>query len=217
MRNLRHLFDSIPTGCRWLLAFLTLLTITSILLKSFLMTDLGDYLSLSGRDFWSGQVWRLLTHSWFPAGIQDLVLNSVLIAVVGAWVEARSTRWLFYGICLSGGVGSGVVKILLQPHDPIGILGIAPISFALLAAWIKVCGHEDITLIVTGVTKVRTAGIIFSLLSLVAAIFSCSPVNGLITACAWPAAWMFISCHEWYLRGRPSQASRSDRINRLEL
>jgi len=212
MRQIRHLFQSIPTGCRGLISFLALLAIATMLLPWLL-----SILSLSGPEFWHGQVWRLFTYGAIPANLIDLIMNGILIGFIGSWVESRSNRWTVLGVCLAGIVGAGLVRVLVQPHNPGALLGLAPMGFALLAAWIKLCGWEEVVIIPNTSTKVWVAGSILSALSLASAFFSCSPVDGLIIACAWPAGWAFLWGHDRYLRSRMARSTNSNRISRLEI
>ncbi len=216
MRALKHLFHSLPSASRGLLVYFAVLALGSLVLGMTTGISLLPFIWLSGPEFWHGQVWRIVTHGCFPVNVIDFIVNGLLIAFVGAWVEVRSSRWIILAVSLAGILGAGLVKVLVQPRVDVAIGGIAPIGFALLAAWIKLCGNEEVQLITT-TTKVWLAGMIFSVLSLAMVFFSCSPVQGLITACAWPSGWAFLWCHDRFLRARSARMAGSNRIGRLEI
>jgi membrane associated rhomboid family serine protease len=217
MRNVRHLFLSIPLGCRTLLVIFFIIALANLILSLEFSFSPIPYLCLSGPQFWSGEVWRILSHGCFPANLPDVAWAALLMAIVGSWVEVRSNRWILFGICLAGILGAGAAKVLLMPRAPTALIGLAPIGVALLAAWIKLCGNEDVMVVLTTVTKVRIAGMIFSILSLIIVFFSCSPMDGLMVACAWPSGWTFLWCHDRFVRARSARLANSNRMGRLEI
>jgi hypothetical protein len=116
------------------------------------------------------------------------------------------------------GILGGVVPLLfILPANVSIIVGSAPATFGLLAAWYRLCGHERLLLHGVGPVSVRQAALIIAALN--AAIVYVG-TGWKVTLCLMGGAlavWVGLSIHRRWNIVRLNRASGPSRMNRLEV
>lgn len=208
---------TLSPGVRILLGLLAaayLAAVTGDLLHAF---NLYDWLALSGAKFWNGQIWRLVTYAFLPAGIMDFTMNCVALVLLGGLLEriwSRGQLWLY---CILAVAGAGAATVLLRSTSPMLVTGAAPMTFGLLAAWGILSGQEIINVPVIGEITVWRLVLCALAISLAITVLSMGLISGLILAAGGFTGWLYLWLKHKWLMSRPSHLAHSERINRLEL
>jgi len=218
MKNLvRNYFASLPWGMRlFLLIFVFGFPVAWTGLQTQLF-NLYGWLALTPALVWKGQVWRMVTYAFLPAGPMDWFLSlfwlATLVSVLGRNWNSRA----FWGYCLLGALGGGLFILLLRPGWPFGVAGSAAMIFALLVAWDWMYRHERLLLLGIGEISVRQAAILIAIINSLV-LFFCS--GWFLMVAMWCGGlagglWLFVRT-KWLL-GKTPQQIRSERVSRLEL
>ena len=124
---------------------------------------------------------------------------------------------MFWGYCLIGILGGVVPLLFILPAGVPVVVGSAPATFGLLAAWYRLCGHERLILHGLGPVSVRQAAIIIAALNAAIVyvgtgwkVMLCLMGGGL-------AVWLALSLHRRWNILRMQRASGPGRMNRLEV
>ncbi len=214
---LRNFFWDHSPGVRWLMLVFGvsyLVAVAGGLTNSF---NLYQWVGLSSEALGRGQIWRLLTCGLTPAGLLDWLFGLIWFSVLGGQLERLWSSRTFWCYCLLGILGGVVPLLFILPANVSIIVGSAPATFGLLAAWYRLCGHERLLLHGVGPVSVRQAAIIIAALN--AAIVYVG--NGWkITLCLMGGAlavWVGLSIHRRWNIVRLNRASGPSRMNRLEV
>jgi membrane associated rhomboid family serine protease len=213
----KRLMEVLTPGVRVLLGVLVAVWVAAVLGQVLKAYDLPGWLVLSGPQCWHGQVWRLATYALVPAGVLDLLLNGVALALLGGLLERHWSRGEFWGYCLVAALGAGLAKAGLDGSGPLPLMGAAPMAFGLLIAWGFLCGRESILLPVWGAATVWQLILVAAGVSLLTMVFTAGLKLALIVAAGGLAGYIYLWLkHQWLMR-RAAGVVHSERISRLEL
>jgi membrane associated rhomboid family serine protease len=214
---LRNFFwDHIP-GVRWLMLIFGVSYLVGLVGGLTNLFQLHQWVSLSTQDVARGQVWRLFTCGLTPAGLLDCLFGLIWFSVLGGQLERLWASRTFWVYCLLGILGGVVPLLLILPGSVNIVVGSAPATFGLLAAWYRLCGHERLILHGLGPVSVRQAAVVIAGLN--AAIVYIG-AGWRITLCLMGGAvavWLGLSIHRRWNILRLQRASGPSRINRLEV
>jgi membrane associated rhomboid family serine protease len=218
MRTLWHRFWlPLTPGVRVILSVLIVMYVAAIIGRFTHAYDLYSPLALSGRDFWSGHVWKIVTYALLPAGLFDFLINWLMILAIGSWLERRWSKTELWMYCLISVVAVGLVRVVVQPSSVWLLVGTTPVVLGLLTAWGRLFTHERVLLGLIWDTSVREAAILLIAASFVIMIPCAGIINALIMMVAVPAVLLTLwlqSKLTWRHRG---QTVESERMGRLEL
>jgi membrane associated rhomboid family serine protease len=218
MKNLfRNYFSSLPWGMRlFLLVFVLGFPVAWIGLSARLF-NLYGWLALIPALVWKGQVWRVVTYAFLPAGPLDWLISlfwlMTLVPVLGRNWNARN----FWGYCLLGAVAGGLFILLLKPGMERGVVGEGAIIFALLVAWDWMYRRERLLLLGIGEISVRQAAILIAVINSLILFFCAGWFLMLAMWCGGLAGGLWLFVRTKLLLGRTPQQIRSERVARLEL
>ena len=219
MKNgLRNFVSSMPSGARLLLLAYALgypLAFAGHYTHTF---ELYEWLGLSPAKVWRGEVWRLVSYAFLPAGILDWVVSgfwlATLISVLGRNWTARG----FWGYCLLGIVAGAIPFVAFRPGMEGGFVGSAGMVFALLAAWDWFYRRERLILLGFGEISVRQAVILIAIIDSIILFFWCGGWFVLPAMwCGGVAGWIWLRLRAKMFLGKTPQQIRSERVARLEL
>jgi membrane associated rhomboid family serine protease len=218
MRATWHRFlGALTPGVRALLFVLTVAYVAAVFGIFSRVYNLYPWLALDGPGFWKGKVWPVATYGLLPATLLDFLFNWLLILVLGTWLEkiwSRRQLWLY---CLVCAIGSGIVKVTVQPSSPFAIVGTTPIVFGLLAAWGRLFGTEKIQFWLIWEMTIRQAAIVMMAVGFLLMLPCAGLVNATIMLCGAPAGLLFLWVQSKLLHSRASRPIVSERMGRLEL
>jgi membrane associated rhomboid family serine protease len=207
---------ALSPGVRPLLLLWVAVSLAAALGQLFRTVDLYRWLALDVSAAHHGQVWRLVTYAWLPAGIMDFAMTALALILLGPLLERHWTRrelWLYCGIAT---VGAGVADVLFASGAP-PLVGAASVMLAWLLAWAFVSGHEPVPVPVFGSLTVRTLVLILAGLSLFMTLLSGGLVSALVLASGAAVGWLYLWLRHKWLMTRASRVVSSGRIQRLEL
>ena len=215
---IRNFLSSLRFGARLLLLIYALSFPLAKLGQVTHSFDLYDWLALSPALVWKGEVWGLATYAFLGSGLLDWAVSlfwlATLLGIVGRnW----STRFL-WSYCLLAAITSGLVITIGRPRMQDSIMSNSAITYALLAAWYRLQGHERVLLLGLGEVSVRYAAIGLALLQALVSFYSGGGVFlTLALMSGGVAGWFYLWLRDKYALSRRSQVVDSDRISRLEL
>ena len=209
--------SSLTPGVRAVLIVLTVAYLAGVIGLWSGAYNLSAWLALSGPGFWHGRVWSVVTFVLLPAGILDLLFNGVMIACLGPLIERAWSRGELWSYCLIAAAGAGLVKVILQPSSPALLIGVGPVIFGLLAAWVRLCGREEIRLGFVWQTTVLRAALVLAAVSFLMIVVSTGLVAAVVTLSGGPAGWLYLSLRWKVNLARRSRTVTSERMSRLEL
>ena len=210
-------FRLLPAGTRGLLIGLAGVGIATLAGEASHRFDLGQWGGIGAPQVWQGEIWRLISYVFIPAGLSDLLLGLVGACILGTQLEKRwlaRDLWFFF---LFLTLGVGLAKLILSPHGPV-LLGTAPIFLGALFAWARQHVAERVQFF--GGTDISIGTLIWITLglNLVFGLSQRGPIGELLVRLSGVlVAWAYLA-----IRSRtgitPAQATlRSERIGRLEL
>lgn len=210
-----NFFSSLPLGAR-LLVLAYALGFAAWIAFFARLFNLYDLLALSPAAVWKGQVWRVVTYAFLPAGVVDWIVSlfwlATLVSILGRHWSARE----LWGYCLLATVAGALPIVLLNLK--VALVGNSAMIFALLAAWYRIYGNERLILLGIGELSVRQAVILIAIINAIILFFSCGGWMVLLTALGGGiAGWLYLSLRGKILMARNSQPVESERIARLEL
>lgn len=208
-----------PVGTRRILGILVVAYLAALAGRSFGAWDLYRWCALESPAFWKGDVWRVISYAFLPAGLTDFLVNGILLTVAGCRVEQVWSRRELWSFCLLMALGVGLTKVVVVPAGAAPLLGAAGVVYGLLAAWIRLFGHEEIRLMGVWPMSARWALILFAGLSVA---LSCWQPGGaglqnLIPLAGGVIGWLYLG---WRWRRNLADAGQtiaSKRIRKLEL
>jgi membrane associated rhomboid family serine protease len=164
---------------------------------------------------WKGQLWRLISYSFLPAGIVDWFVSlfwlTTLVLVVGKNWSGR-TLWIY---CLLTALG-GALPIVLLSRVPL-VVGNGAMAFGLLVAWERIYGRERILLLGLGEMSVRQAAICVAIINLIILWFCQGPFVTFSMLCGGVAGWLYFTAGMKRTARQSGRTVESGRITRLEL
>jgi membrane associated rhomboid family serine protease len=213
----RNFFSGLPLGARLLLV-VYLVGYPIALLGQYTHTfDLYAWLGLSPAQVWEGQVWRVVTYGFLPAGPLDWVLSTFWLATLVAVVGRNWTSAGFWGYCVLGVIAGALPIVLLTSGMPGCLAGSAAMIFALLAAWDWLYRNERLILLGIGEISARQAAILIALINSLI-LFFCSGWFIMVSMwCGGLAGWLWLRIRAKLFLGKSPQQIRSERVARLEL
>ena len=218
MKNLfRNYFSSLPWGMRlFLLIFVLGFPVAWIGLRAQLF-DLYGWLALTPALVWKGQVWRVVTYAFLPAGPLDWAISmfwlATLVSVLGRNWSARG----FWAYCLMGALAGGLFIWLLKPGMQFGVVGSGAMIFALLVAWDWLYRNERLILLGIGEISVRQAAILIVIINSLILFFCSGWFLMLAMWCGGLAGWLWLRIRAKLFLAKTARQIRSERVARLEL
>ena len=218
MKNLfRNYFSSLPWGMRlFLLIFVLGFPIAWIGHRAQLF-ELYDWFDLTPALVWKGQVWRVVTYAFLPAGPLDWAISifwlATLVSILGRTWSARG----FWGYCLLGALAGALFVTLLKPGMSYGIAGSSAMIFALLVAWDRLYRNERLILLGIGEISVRQAAILIAIINSLILFFCAGWFLMLAMWCGGLAGWLWLWIRAKLFLSQTPQQIRSERVARLEL
>src|SRR5215831_1524088 len=140
----RRFMAPLTPGSRMLLFALTIAYVVAVFGIFSHTYDLYPVLAVAGPGFWQGKIWTVVTYALLPATLVDFLFNWIMIMVLGSWLERVWSRWQLWAFCLFSALGAGVAKVVLEPTNPVLMVGTSPVVFGLLAAWGYLFAYERI-------------------------------------------------------------------------
>jgi membrane associated rhomboid family serine protease len=218
MRRLWHRYvASLTLGVRVLLLATAVLYLVAWIGKTSRSCDLYGWLGLSPSAFCSGRLWVVVTYALLPSGLFDLFFNCFMIGWLGVYIERAWSRWGLWSYCLLTAAGGGAAKVLLARFDASMMVGAAPVVYGLLAAWMRLSGHERVQVWLFGETTVFRVGLALMALSSVFMLSRAGLVKALVVLSGALAGWLYLSLRWKLNRAQPGHRVGSERVRRLEL
>ncbi|MBE0540582.1 MAG: rhomboid family intramembrane serine protease [Verrucomicrobia bacterium] len=218
MKSLWHRFvGPLTPGVRVIVAILVLMGLAVIIGGYSRAYDLYPWLSLSGAGFWKGRLWTILTYGLLPAGIWDFLFNWIVILFLGVWLERIWSRGELWLCCLFALLAAGLAKVIIQPSDPLLMVGTMPVVFGLLAAWGRLFAYEKILFWFIWEMTVRQAAILMTVIGFIIMLPCAGVVNAGIMLCGAPAGLLYVWLRGKITHARASRTVTSERMGRLEL
>ena len=218
MQGLWHRFISALTpGVRLTFWTWTVLYLLGVALDFFHVANLGGALTMTGPVVLHGQVWRLASYALLPSGLLDLLVNLISVVVFGGMLERIWTRKDFFIYFFIAAIGSGLAKLVLQPSSAVGLLGPAPIAFALMVATGRLFAHEVMVIPPSFQLTMRQIAILLAIFGFVMMALMAGWVNAVIRVAGGGCGLLYLWARTEIGRPRQAQTVASQRINRLEL
>ncbi len=218
MKRLRPQFlRSLTPGVRILLGVTVAAYLAALICELTHAFDLNGWLSLNGRQFWEGQIWRIATYPLVPVGVMPFIMDGVALVILGGAVERIRTRGELWKTCAVSAVGAGLVKVVLQSSSSISLTGMAPTVFGLLASWCFLCAHEKLFIFPLSGTVVWQLAFLAGAVGFFITAFSAGWSQAVILLAGGLSGWFYNwFTHKWMMN-RDGRVVHSERINRLEL
>jgi membrane associated rhomboid family serine protease len=213
----QRFLGALKPGTRTLLILLVVFYWAEVVGSMARSFSLADWLTLSGPQFRSGQIWRLASYALLPAGILDFIMNSIALVCLGGMIERHWSRGEFWLFCLVAAVGAGLAKVLLQWSSPLPLIGMAPTIFGLLIAWGFLCGRQNVAIVLFGEITVWRLVLTAGAIGLLIMFLTSGLVTAMIMAAAGLSGWCYLWLKHKWLMLRPGNVVESNRISRLEL
>jgi len=212
-----RILAALTPGVRLLIGSLAAIYLAAVIGEWLHAFDLYGWLALSGPKFWHGQIWRLVTYAWLPAGILDLLLNCLVLLLIGGQLERHWTRGELWSYCLVAAAGAGVAKVLPPFSNSQPLAGPAPMLFGLIVGWGFLCGREQITIPPFGETTVGKLVLVVGAGILLGSFFTAGITAAIILSAGGFAGWLYLWLKHKWLMNLASRAATSERMRRLEL
>jgi membrane associated rhomboid family serine protease len=213
----RNFFSSLPWGIRvFVIIFVLGFPMAWVLMRTRVF-DLYGCLDLTPALVWKGQVWRVITYAFLPAGPLDWAVSlfwlSTLVAVVGKmW---NSTQFWLY--CFLGALAGALPIVLFLKSSEIGWVGGAAMIFALLVAWDWFYRYERLILLGIGEISTRQAAVLVAVINSLILFFCVGWFIMVSMWCGGLAGWLYLTLRSKLVLGKTAQQIRSERVARLEL
>jgi membrane associated rhomboid family serine protease len=175
------------------------------------------WLALNPFAVWKGYVWQVFTYPLVPEGLVIFIFNAIAIVWLGRQLEREWSRWELWSYCLLTATGAGMAKLFLSPWNGYPLMGTAGIVFGLLAAWLRIFGHERAVFWSVWDTTILQAGLVMTAVGLLLMLFTAGWVDALVMFCGGLTGWVYLSLRWKLNREQPGQLTESGRIRRLEL
>jgi membrane associated rhomboid family serine protease len=147
----------------------------------------------------------------------DCLFGLIWFSVLGGQLERVWSSLTFWCYCLLGILGGVLPLLLILPAGTSVLVGSAPATFGLLAAWFRLCGHERLILHGLGPVTVRQAAVVIAGLNAAIVYVGAGWKAMLCLMGGAVAVWLGLSIHRRWNLLRLQRASGPSRINRLEV
>jgi membrane associated rhomboid family serine protease len=178
--------------------------------------NLSPWLALSGPAFWHGRLWQIVTYVLALESLMEFLTGALFLFFLGPRIERTWSRGQFWSFCLLVVAGAGLIKVLLQPASPFPMTGAAPLGWGLLAASVRLFGNERINLLGFGETTLRHAALWLAGLSFVLSLLGGGLIPALLAMSGGVVGWVYLSLRWRANRFQAPQATRSERMGKLE-
>jgi membrane associated rhomboid family serine protease len=152
-----------------------------------------------------------------PAGLLDWLFGLIWFSVLGGQLERLWSSRTFWFYCLLGILGGVLPLLLIMPTGVTVVVGSAPATFGLLAAWYRLCGHERLILHGLGPISVRQAALVIAGLNAAIVYVGAGWKVLLCLLCGAAVVWVALSIHRRWNMLQIQRASGPSRMNRLEV
>ena len=213
----QNFFASVPSGAR--LVFLVYFFAFPLALAGHYTHtfDLYAWLGLSPALVWKGQVWRMFTYGFLPAGPIDWALGTFWLATLVSVVGRNWSSRGFWGYCLLGIFAGAVPIVLCKPNWDFHLAGGAAMVFALLAAWDFFYRNERILLLGIGEISARQAALLIAFINSLILFFCNGWFIMLAMWCGGVAGYAWLILRAKLFLGKTPRQIRSERMARLEI
>ena len=216
-RFLSRLSGLLTPGVRVLLVVLTVSYLVAVIGSVLRVYDLYRWLALDPSAVWKGCVWQIFTYPLLPEGLMNFIFNMIAIVWLSRQLERDWSQKELWSYCLLAATGAGVAKILLSSWNGSPLAGTAGIVFGMLAAWLRLFGHEKVVFWSVWETTILQAGLLMTSIGLLLMLFTAGWVDTLVMFCGGLTGWLYLSVRWKLNREQPGQIAESQRIRRLEL
>jgi membrane associated rhomboid family serine protease len=214
---LPNFFASLTAGPRLLLALFALGFPLALAGHYTHAGEILPWLAFSPQLVWKGQVWRLLSYAFVPAGILDWLVSlfwlTTLVCVLARNWHGREL-WLY---CLLSTLAASLLLTLIQRPGSGMVAGNGAMILALLVAWERLYRRERIVLLGMGEMSVRQAAVIVAAIEVL--LLFCG--SGLLVTLAMifggAVGWLYLCVRGKSALNRRSQVLDSARMARLEM
>ena len=218
MTTFRNSFLSLPFGARLMLLVYALgfpIALAGHYTHTF---ELYAWLGLSPARVWKGEVWRMFTYGFLPAGPVDWVVNVFWLFTLVGVLGRNWSALQFWGYCLLGIFAGAVPLVLLKSGMESYLAGTAGMIFALLVAWDWFYRRERLVLLGLGEISVRQAVVLIAIINSLILFFCCGGWFFMLAMwCGGVAGWLYLFVRWKLVIGKSGQQVRSERVARLEL
>jgi membrane associated rhomboid family serine protease len=218
MTIFRNSFLSLPFGARLMLLVYALgfpIALAGHYTHTF---ELYAWLGLSPARVWKGEVWRMFTYGFLPAGPVDWVVNVFWLFTLVGVLGRNWSALQFWGYCLLGIFAGAVPLVLLKSGMESYLAGTAGMTFALLVAWDWFYRRERLVLLGLGEISVRQAVVLIAIINSLILFFCCGGWFFMLAMwCGGVAGWLYLFVRWKLVMGKSGQQVRSERVARLEL
>jgi membrane associated rhomboid family serine protease len=213
----RKFLFPLKSGTRLLILVISLLYAAAFIGGITKTYDLFEPLGLRSTSVWHGEFWRIISYAFLTPNLLNFVLNIILLAMLGSFLERVWSSKEFWTFCILCAAGAGLAKVLVTPMSDALIAANVSIIFGLLVAWAKIFGHERVYFMGIWEMNVRAAAFIFAAISILAMLPCAGILNTLIMLCGGVAGWLYLFIRLRSVRLQQSQTVGSVRMGRLEL
>jgi membrane associated rhomboid family serine protease len=218
MTTFRNSFLSLPFGARLMLLVYALgfpIALAGHYTHTF---ELYAWLGLSPARVWKGEVWRMFTYGFLPAGPVDWVVNVFWLFTLVGVLGRNWSALQFWGYCLLGIFAGAVPLVLLKSGMESYLAGTAGMIFALLVAWDWFYRRERLVLLGLGEISVRQAVVLIAIINSLILFLCCGGWFFMLAMwCGGVAGWLYLFVRWKLVMGKSGQQVRSERVARLEL
>jgi len=177
-----------------------------------------QWLGLDPVSIWDGQVWRLVTYAFFPAGIVDWAVSLFWLVTLAMVLGRSFSSSGFLAYCLMCAAAGGLPLVCIFPGASIGIVTCVPLIFGLLVAWERLYGRERILMLGIGEVSVRHAAIVVGVINVAVIVFCAGLLVTSSLLCGGVAGFLYFTLgRRNVMKGRSRVVDSSERMARLEL
>jgi membrane associated rhomboid family serine protease len=144
-------------------------------------------------------------------------MNSIALVGLGGMLERHWLRGEFWLYCLVTAAAAGLAKVLMQWSSPQPLIGMAPVIFGLLIAWVFLCGRQNVAMVLFGEITVWKLVLTAAAIGLLIMFLTAGLITAMIMAAAGLSGWLYLWLKHKWLMLRPGSVVQSNRISRLEL
>jgi membrane associated rhomboid family serine protease len=216
-RLFRNFFTSLPWGARLLVLVYALAFPVALAGHYTHAFDLYNWLGLSPALTWKGQVWRVVTYGFLPAGPIDWALGTFWLATLVSVVGRNWSSPGLWAFCALGIFAGAVPIVLFKPSWEFHLAGGAAMVFALLVAWDWLYRKERLLLLGIGEISARQAALLIAFINSLV-LFFCSGWFIMVSMwCGGLVGYLWLIIRAKLFLGKSPQQIRSERVARLEI
>ncbi len=176
-----------------------------------------EILWLDPAAVFEGEVWRLFSFGFLPAGILDLLLGGIGIVWFGSRVARVWRGREFFGYCGICVLAAGVGRVLVSAGGNEVVLGLGVLTVGLLVPWARMFGYERISVFGVWETRIFSVAVVAGLAMALLPAVSGGWKQSVMLLCAAGGGWLYLSLRWKGNREISARTVDSERIGRLEL